>query len=152
MKRAILALALLAAIAIPTSAIGAAKRTFHVHLSGAQEVPKTGSHATGTATFKIARNGRSIHYRLTAHGLHGTPAAAHIHLGRPGVPGGIIIALKVRPFHLPASGVVTKKSFTPVGSVKTFAQAIRAIRAGKTYVNIHTTKFPAGEIRGQIRR
>ena len=152
MKRAILALALLAAIAIPTSAIGAAKRTFHVRLTGAKEVPRNSSNATGTASFTISRNGRSIRYRLTAHGLHGKPTAAHIHLGGRKVAGGIMIALKLRPFHPPASGVVTKKSFTPVGSVKTFAQAIRAIRAGKTYVNIHTTKFPAGEIRGQIRR
>ena len=152
MKRAILALALVAAVAIPTSAIGAAKRTFHERLTGAKEVPRNASHATGTASFTISRNGRSIRYRLTAHGLHGKPTAAHIHLGSRKIAGGILIALKLRPFHLPASGVVTKKSFTPMRNVKTFAQAIRAIRAGRTYVNIHTKKYPAGEIRAQIPR
>ncbi len=152
MKRAILALALLAAIAIPTSAIGAGKRTFHVRLSGAKEVPKNSSHATGTARFTISRSGKSIRYRLTAHGLHGTPILAHIHLGSRTRAGGVLISLKLKPFHLPVSGVVTKKSFTPEGNVKTFAQAIRAIRAGRTYVNIHTTKFPGGEIRAQIPR
>jgi hypothetical protein len=152
MKRLILALALVAAVAIPTSAIGAGKRTFHVRLSGAREVPKNSSHAKGTASFTISRSGKSIRYRLTAHGLHGTPTAAHIHLGSRKVAGAIIIGLKLRPFHLPASGVVTKKSFVAQGNVKTFRQAIRAIRAGRTYVNIHTTKFPAGEIRAQIPR
>jgi hypothetical protein len=152
MKRTILALALVAAVAIPTSAVGAAKRTFHVRLSGAKEVPRNSSRATGTASFTISRNGKSIRYRLTAHGLHGKPTAAHIHLGSRKIAGGILIALKLRPFHLPASGVVTKKSFTPMGNVKTFAQAIRAIRAGRTYVNIHTKKYPAGEIRAQIPR
>src|SRR5919197_876157 len=130
MKRAILALALVAAVAISSTAIGAAKRSFHVRLTGAKEVPKNNSRATGTASFTISRSGRSIRYRLTARGLHGKPTAAHIHLGSRKVAGGIIIALKLRPFHVPVSGVVTKKAFTPSGNVKTFRQAIRPIRAG----------------------
>ena len=38
-------------------------------LSGAKEVPKNSSHAKGTASFTISRSGKSIRYRLTAHGL-----------------------------------------------------------------------------------
>jgi CHRD domain len=151
MKRAILALLLALAVVVPAGALGAPKRTFHVRLSGSREVPKNSSHATGTATFRIIRGGKAIRFRLTARGLHGQPLAAHIHLGGRKTAGPIMIALETRQFRVPASGTVTRKNFTAVGNVKTFAQAIRAIRAGRTYTNIHTAKYPGGEIRGQIR-
>jgi hypothetical protein len=31
-----------------------------------------------------------------------------------------------------------------------FAELVAAIRAGRAYANVHSTLFPAGEIRGQI--
>jgi hypothetical protein len=151
MRRVFLLLLVAVAVAIPATATGAAKRTFHVTLRGSSEVPKNASKATGTATFRIIPGGKSVRFRLTARGLHGTPVAAHIHLGGRRTAGPIIISLEPKNFRLPASGTVTRKDFTPQGNVKTFAQAIRAIRAGRTYANIHTTQNPGGEIRGQIR-
>jgi CHRD domain-containing protein len=151
MKRAILTLLVALAVAVPAGALGAPKRLFHVNLRGSSEVPKNSSHATGTATFRIIRGGKAIRFRLTARGLHGQPVAAHIHLGGRRAAGPVMITLEANRFRVPASGTVTKRNFTAVGSVKTFAQAIRAIRAGRTYANIHTTKFAGGEVRGQLR-
>jgi hypothetical protein len=151
MRRVTLLVLVVIGVAIPATATGAAKRTFHVALRGSSEVPKNPSKAKGTAAFRIIPGGKAIRFRLTARGLHGSPVAAHIHLGGRRTAGPIIISLEAKNFRLPASGTVTRKAFSPQGNVRTFAQAIRAIRAGRTYVNIHTTQNPGGEIRGQIR-
>lgn len=149
-KLTVLTLLVLGLFAATAIARGGAS-TFDAKLNGRSETPPTGSKATGRAEIKIARNGRSIRFELKATGLSGRPQMAHIHLGPPGQPGGIVLAIATKPFSLPREGRLTARQFTPVGSVKTFAQAVRAIRAGRTYVNIHTKKFPAGEIRGPLR-
>ena len=148
-----IAAALVAAL-LATFAAGvvqAAPIELHANLNARAEVPRTDSDATGAAEFRVAANRRSIRYELDASGLSGPPMAAHIHVGRPGQAGGIVLSIALQQFTLPREGRLTAKDFTPVGNVKTFRQAIRAMRAGRTYVNIHTERFPAGEIRGQVR-
>ena len=152
MSRKPLIAAIAVAAIVPAGIAGAAStRTFDATLKGSSETPKSSSKARGSAEFKIAKNRRSIHYELNAKGLSGQPQAAHIHLGKPGQAGGVLLSIALKPFSLPIEGTLTSKQFTPVGNVKTFRQAIRAVRAGDTYVNIHTKKFGDGEIRGQIR-
>jgi hypothetical protein len=75
--------------------------------------------------------------------------AAHIHLGGVGQNGGIILPLKAGPS--PMSGTLKAADLKPTGNVSTFADAIDAIRAGSTYVNLHTAANPGGEIRGQLK-
>jgi hypothetical protein len=142
------ALAAAAILAVPATA--AAPTKLHATLSGAKEVPKTTSKATGKATFTISSTGKSIAYTLSATGLSGKAQAAHIHLGKPGKAGGVMIAIATKPFSLPKKGTLTSKQFSKVPGASTFSAAIKAIKAGNTYVNIHTTKDPGGEIRGQI--
>jgi FlaG/FlaF family flagellin (archaellin) len=151
MPRKSLITAVIVAAAVPVGLAGAASTTLRASLNGSSEVPKTTSKAAGTGQFTVASDGKSIRYRLTASGLSGTPQAAHLHLGNPGQAGGVMISIATKPFSLPRTGRLTASQFSATGSVKTFAQAIRAVRAGRTYVNIHTLKFPAGEIRGQVR-
>jgi hypothetical protein len=134
---------------VPATAASPTK--FGATLNGKSEVPKTASKATGKATFTIASNGKSISYTLSATGLSGKPQAAHIHLGKVGQAGGVMIAISTKPFSLPKSGKLTAKQFSATGSATTFSKALKAIRAGNTYVNIHTKKDPGGEIRGQIK-
>jgi hypothetical protein len=137
---------------LPAGVAGAAStQKFDATLKGSSETPKSSSKATGSAEFTIAKNRKSIHYELNAKGLTGKPQAAHIHLGKPGQAGGVLLSIALKPFSPPIEGKLTSEQFTPVGKVKTFAQAIRAVRNGDTYVNIHTKKFGDGEIRGQIR-
>lgn len=139
-----------AVLAVPATA--AAPTKFGATLNGRSEAPKTSSKATGTATFTIAANGKSIRYTLNAKGLTGPPQAAHIHIGKPGQAGPVVVPLATKPFKLPRSGTLTSKNFTAAPGTSSFAAVIKDIRAGRAYVNIHTKKFPAGEIRGQIRR
>jgi hypothetical protein len=151
-RKSIIAGALAIAVAPAGVAVAQGGETeVTARLNSRAEVPRTTSPATGRAELYIAGNQRSIRYELRASNLTGPPMAAHVHLGRRGVAGPVMIAIATSQFRLPREGRLTARQFTPVGNVRTFRQAIRAIRAGRTYVNIHTARFPAGEIRGQLR-
>jgi hypothetical protein len=151
MPRKSLITAVIVAVAVPLGVASAASTNLDATMKGSSEVPKTNSSATGKAHFTIAANGKSIRYQMSANGLSGTPQAAHLHLGNPGQAGGVMLSIATKPFSLPLQGRLTAKQFSATGSVKTFDQAVSAVRAGRTYVNIHTQKFPGGEIRGQVR-
>ena len=109
------------------------------------EVPKpTGvpNGAVGLFTGKaveLENDQARLSWRLAFSKLSGPAAAAHIHLGKPGKAGGVILAL-CGPCKNGQRGAATI----------THAQ-LRMIRTGGTYVNIHTAKNAAGEIRGQVK-
>ena len=112
-------------------------------LSPGKEVPKpTGAKAGAGGLFSAGvtrkATGGTLAWRLTFHGLTGRAIAAHVHLGKPGVAGPIAIAL-CGPCR---SG--------QRGSAKVNARTVTALLAGRAYVNVHTTKNPGGEIRGQV--
>ena len=114
-------------------------------LSAAKEVPRprgVGSNARGTFSAGLTRTGARgrLSWRLTFRGLTGAAAAAHIHIAKPGVAGPVAVTL-CGPCR---SGVR--------GTAKLKASTVTALLAGRTYVNVHTTRNPAGEIRGQVRR
>ena len=125
----------------PTAAFGGP-------LSGAQEVPPVATAATGEATVVISPDNTTIWYIVEYSGLSGALAAAHIHTGAAGVNGGVILPLVVSAS--PMVGTLTSADFTASGAVTTFAEAVAAIKAGATYVNLHTAANPGGEIRAQI--
>lgn len=106
-------------------------------LGGIQETPPNASVATGCGTFIIDPVHNTITYRIVVTGLSGSETAAHIHgPASAGTAGPIMFAL-------------------PSGSVKSgvinYDQSQEAdIIAGKIYVNVHSTAFPGGEVRGQI--
>jgi len=125
----------------PTAAFGGP-------LSGAQEVPGVVTSASGEATVVISADDATIWYVVSYSGLSGTLAAAHIHTGAAGANGGVILPLVASAS--PMVGTLTATSFTPSGSITTFSQAVAAIKAGNTYVNLHTAANPGGEIRAQV--
>jgi hypothetical protein len=96
----------------------------------------TGSHGKGT--FSATISGHKLKFTLKFSGLTGAASAAHIHLGAKGKAGPVII-----PLCGPCKTKVT-------GTVSVSASMLKKIEAGKTYVNVHTAKFPNGEIRGQL--
>jgi len=113
-------------------------------LNARQEVPKpkgNANRARGTFTATVTKAGTtgSISWRLTFSKLTGRATAAHIHTGVPGRSGPVAVPL-CGPCR---SGV--RKTATLQSSV------LAALEAGRAYVNIHTARNPAGEIRGQIR-
>jgi hypothetical protein len=135
-------------------------RSFTATLSGYNEVPSVVSKGFGYATILISEDGKSISYELTYYGLSGV-TMAHIHLGMEGHVGGLAVWLcgGPKPPCPPSSGTV-RGVITAADVVAIDGQGLRAgdldsliaaIRAGAAYINVHTTTFPAGEIRGQLK-
>lgn len=112
------------------------RQIYYATLTGAQEVPPSGSAATGTGTFIYDPETRTLSGSVTTSGITGN--VAHIHNAAVGVNAGVLI---------PATG--GPANWTLPATVLTAAQAAE-LGAGNFYFNVHTTAFPGGEIRGQL--
>jgi hypothetical protein len=142
-------------------------------LVGYQETPAT-INSTGTGHFvaKISDDGSSISYELTYANLSSTALQSHIHFGRPGLSGAIVLFLCTNlgnapptvptPQACPAmpatiTGTLTAADVIAVpgqgidSGAAGFAETLKAIRAGAAYANVHTTLHPSGEIRGRLK-
>ncbi|MDP9483431.1 MAG: CHRD domain-containing protein [Chloroflexota bacterium] len=162
MKRlSIIAIAALmvAALAAPTVLSADNSRKFNASLNGYLEVPSIST--AGRGTFTATVKGSTISYRLRYSGLGSEAVAAHIHFARPDVNGGVVAFLcggGDKPVCPPAGGTVSGVIDAPdvigpedKGILKgEIAELIRAMRAGATYVNVHTHTYPSGEIRGNV--
>lgn len=130
--------ALAASLAVAAVAL-AATRTSHVHakLDPMADHAKGAPHASGsfTATLK----GNDLTWKLTFSKLSGAAVAAHIHVGKAGVSGPVLIPL-CGPCKSGAHGTKMLNEM----DIRDLA------KSGATYVNVHTAKNPNGEIRGQI--
>jgi CHRD domain len=138
-----------------------------VQLSGFQEDPQVVSTAgKGFFLARIDVRKQEITYRLSYSGVEGTVSQAHIHLGGAHQSGGISVFLCSNLGNGPAgtqacppapatiTGTIRPADVIgPVGqglAPQEFGELTAAIRAGATYVNVHTSLWPAGEIRGQL--
>jgi CHRD domain len=115
------------------------------NLGVAAEVPKpTGVSRSATGTFSagLTRQGTrgTLTWRITFRGLTGRASAAHVHLARPGTAGPVSVPL-CAPCRSGAKG-----------TARVNARTVTALLGGGAYVNVHTARNPAGEIRGQVRR
>jgi hypothetical protein len=136
-------------------------------LSGFQEDPAAiFSPATATFTATINDKDQTIKYRLTYKGFQTDVLQSHIHFGNRSASGGVSVFLCTNLGNGPAGtpacpqgDATVTGTLTPASVVGPTAQGIgagefdklvQAIRAGVTYVNIHTTAHPGGEIRAQI--
>ena len=130
-------------------------------LKGFEEVPAVSTVASGKFTAKIDRSAQLIDYKLSFQDLEANSLFAHIHLGQRTANGGVSVFLcggGDKPPCPPTSGTVegTIDPADVIGPTSQgiapgeFDELVTAIRAGVTYANVHSSKFPGGEIRGQI--
>ena len=134
------ALSALTLAALSGAAINAT--TWTAALSSGQEVPKqVVKDANAHGLFKATVSGTTLKWKLTYAGLTGPAAAAHIHLGAKGKAGNVLVPLC-------GAAPVCKSGLG--GSITMTAAMKSAIKSHLLYVNVHTAKNPAGEIRGQI--
>ena len=137
------------------------EREFRANLRGRNEVPLTLSAARGTLQLTVNDTDTSVHFVLEYAGLLTAVVAAHIHVGQPDVNGGVTVFLcggggrPACPLAGTVEGDFTANDVLALTSqqleLHNLAKLLAAIRAGKTYGNVHTLTSPGGEIRGQIR-
>ena len=137
----------LAAGTLVVAGLAAAGSTYRVSasLTAAQEIPKQvvkAPNAKGSFSGTVVEKARAatLKWKLTYSHLSGKATQAHIHAGKRGVAGNVLVALCASNCH---SGMT--------GTAKISHSVVNQIEAGKTYVNVHTAKNPAGEIRGQVK-
>jgi hypothetical protein len=145
--RAILALAAVAGVVLAGSALRpgdvpvaeAAIHTIDVTAVGAQENPPVTGEGFAVARFTFNDQTNVLTYAVTVNGLSsGLVTAAHIHRGATGVNGPIVHALSL-------------VGFTQVaGSINLSAADVEDLRAGRFYLNVHSTANPGGFARGQM--
>ncbi|MGV8107548.1 MAG: CHRD domain-containing protein [Nitrososphaerota archaeon] len=129
---------------------------YEAPLSGQNEVPPVPLNATGEGEFKALQNG-TIGYKVEITGISGA-SAAHIHQGKAGENGEIIADLLNTPtskdkdtaYGMIFRGNLTDSSLKGSMQGKTMNDLVTAMDSGETYVNVHTTEYPDGAIRGQI--
>ena len=129
---------------------------FRADLSGSNEVPARATAASGTAGFTF--DGTTVRYSVEVDDLSRT-FMGHIHSAPAGVNGPIRVWLW--PSTTPGAGpevsftdktVIAEGSFTAANVTgNAFDALINEMRNGNSYVNFHSTTYPGGEIRGQVR-
>jgi hypothetical protein len=149
MKRLVTALLAGGAIALVTTAIalGAARtEAYKVSstLTAKAEVPAPKGAANAGGTFsggyvEKANGSAVLTWKLTYSKLTGAATAAHIHMGKPGVAGAVIV---------PLCGPCTSGK---VGKATISKSVVETLEKGQAYVNVHTAKNAGGEIRGQVK-
>ncbi len=150
--------------------------TFKARLRGLGEDPPVASQATGSFVGTLSADGTTLTYTLTYNNLNAQVLFSHIHFGFTKEVGGVMVFLcgpaAGAPGGPPAgfpnppacpdtnSGTVTgsvtaanvvgpnAQGITPASD---FAKVVQSLREGAAYVNVHSTRSPGGEIRGQVR-
>src|SRR5262245_21742417 len=127
---------------VATAAKPAPKTNFKLsaalNIGQEKPIPK-GTKLGASGRFTATLNGTSLTWKLTFKNLSGPATAAHIHVGARKVAGPVVLPL-CGPCTSPVTG----------GPTTLTADQVKDLLAGKYYVNVHTAKNPAGEIRGQI--
>jgi hypothetical protein len=160
-------LVVLSLAAVPVSQ--AAILLFETDLAGSNEVPGNASPGTGTASVEIDTVLRTLRLEMEFTGLLGSTTASHIHCcALPGTNAGVATQLptfinfplgvssgaylQVFDMSLASSwnpAFITAQGGTPLSA---FAVLVANMEAGRTYVNIHTSLFGGGEIRGNLQK
>ena len=148
----------------PFSNVETKSQLFSAIMSGDNEVPAVISPdpfaaPTGSAVFTLSADGKSLTYKITVENVLDAQAS-HIHWAMPGANGPVIAVLFPTAIHtvktgefngVLAEGTIMAKDLQDVLKGKTIADLVKEIKAGKTYVNVHTLAHPAGVMRGQIK-
>jgi hypothetical protein len=172
-KRSIFSLALAAAMLVAAPLAHASILNFFVNLSPLNEIPPTNSAGTGTASFVLDTTAQTLEGHIVFSGLSSNTTAAHIHccLASPFLSGANVgVATLVPAFPGFPLGVTAGSdnflldlslassynpgfiSAAPQNGSLAVAEAnfIDGLISGRTYLNIHTTAFGGGEIRGFV--
>jgi hypothetical protein len=145
----VLALALALSVSGPVQA----EEIFMAVLTGSQETPPNGSPAMGFGTFILNDAKTDLHFDYTFSGLTAPSTATHFHDGPPGVAAAVVRPVMADEGFLPGTfmgEMIGDWTTTDALHPQLTAMLVAELEAGNIYVNVHSTVFPGGEIRGQL--
>jgi len=131
-------------------------RTFRAELKGSDMVPPVDTKAAGEIVFQFNSETNELNFRLVLENIEDV-TAAHIHEGKECQNNPPVVNLydgrkKAGPFSgTLREGGISEEDFLRSLKEKPVQALIEMIEAGNAYVNVHTDKYPAGEIRGQVK-
>jgi len=155
MRRLIFSVVIVCAAVVLTGSAATAKNgkgvmcVLHAKLAAKNETTGSTSTAKGHTVIKVRQDGTIEFKTQILNRNHETFVAGHIHQAPVGVAGPIVVPLFVAPTpstsarHIKQSGVATPSAGT--------TGAALCANPSAYYVNYHTTAFPGGAIRGQLR-
>ncbi len=135
--------------------------SYNAHLTGDQEVPAPSAppvvtNATGQINLKLSADGTELYYKLIVANIESV-RFAHLHLAPAGSNGQVVVTLTphmmptlISPQGVIAEGVITAASLSGTLAGKQVSDLVAAIEAGNVYTNVHSNKYPGGELRGQV--
>jgi CHRD domain len=142
--------------------VSVANHEFETHLTGASQVPSVTTDASGDVQVQIIDGGMAVKFELTVCDIANV-TQAHIHVGAAGTNGvdGNIVLWLYGPNAAKVSfkgcgelseGTLTPKDLklNPDNGINSWSDFLTALLSGNTYVNVHTSAHPMGEIRGQL--
>jgi CHRD domain-containing protein/PEP-CTERM motif-containing protein len=167
MKKTLNLVAVVFAVLLLFGVAKADQLVFTATLTGAQEVPPTGSTGIGSALITIDTVTNLMTVNVAFAGLESPTTVAHIHCcagpggiaipattvpSFPGFPVGVTTGTYLQTFDLTLASTYNPAFITASGGTVAAAQAafIAGLVNGQAYINIHTQQFPNGEIRGQL--
>jgi hypothetical protein len=166
----------IAGFAAAATIAGDQKRAFSTGMTGYEEVPSVSTTGGGQVDAEVSRAGDEIRYTLRYRNLEGNVLQSHIHFGEEHTNGGIVVFLCTNLGNGPAgrtvppcppppaevTGVLTAADVSTAAASEQartqgigpeeFEELVRAMRAGATYANVHSSRWTGGEIRGQFDR
>ena len=128
-------------------------------LTGAGEATQTtngiNTGAFGDATVIVDMSARTVTYQVNVWNLPSGVTASHIHVGAANTAGAVVVGFTVptgASNDFSFSGVVQDTAFAlnPNAGIRSADDMFQAILGGNSYVNVHSTVNPGGEIRGQL--
>lgn len=118
----------------------------YAELDGMQQVPSNNSSAKGVAAINLGLDNKRLEVKVVTNNLSGAIQGAHLHRGKVGENGGLLVDLSSL---ISNNGTSLFGSVIVDDSIKNLLQ--NYIRNGEVYLNLHTSNFPNGELRGQIK-
>ncbi len=133
----------------------ASEGPFKAALSGSSESPAISTPAKGSATFELDKTGKELKYKVTVNDIEDV-TAAHVHYGMKGKDGPPVAAIDIKGSKtgkfsgVLAEGMITDKDLVGPLKGKSVEDLVKDIKSGELYLNVHTAKYPNGELRGQL--
>jgi CHRD domain-containing protein len=148
-------------LAVVGSAFAKDTRNFRAHLSSGDEVAAVPivSLAQGQAVFQLNEAGTELAYQLNAANVDNV-TQAHIHMAPAGINGPVVVWLYPKappPTLIPgpfdgvlAEGIIIDTNLVGPLTGQPLSTLLALLESGGVYVNIHTSQYPGGEMRGQV--